>query len=217
MAKRTTKIDGADNTASNTDSGTSETEPTTGAEANGVANETGENTETIGGTAPNKPEEFATEQPKKKRGRPAGSGKKDKTETVDLSSTKRKPSAKGISTLAGVYHFANNTLAMRSNAKEFVIQPQEAQLIAEPLAEVAAEWGIHFDGAENPYLKLGMALMMVYSMRVMAYRARKKEEMKPPENTDENVLNMSEFMKPKQPQAPNTGKVDFSNDKDIGQ
>jgi hypothetical protein len=63
---------------------------------------------------------------------------------------------------------------MRAKAIEFVIQEDEAKVIAEPLSEVLSKWGINFGSADNPYFRLGTALLTVYGMRVVSYSVKKK-------------------------------------------
>lgn len=175
-----------------------------------IAGDVNENTPTNGDVRPEIPFQFAPEQPKKKRGRPAGSGYKTaKSETVDLNS-KRKPTAKGISNLSGLYLFANNTVAASRKAPEFVINDNEAQIIANPLAEVLAEWGIHLDGGENPYLRLFGALTSVYALKTFSYAARRKAEASESKK-DENPFPFQ--ARPTPDAAHKSGMVDFSTDK----
>lgn len=147
--------------------------PGTVAADSGAKIETGNGNDESGSIGA-KPETDAPAPPKRKRGRPPGTGAKAQTPRVDKveAGTTRKPSTKGIQNLAGLYGLLNNTLAARANAPELVIDNSEAQMIAEPLAAVLAKWNIHLDGADNPYLQLGGTMLAVYSMKVMAMRQR---------------------------------------------
>lgn len=182
MAKPNKSVDGETNSPGNEvaeqlANGTGVVEPDNGPE-NPIGSDQ-QQSEPIGA----RPESDAPAPSKRKRGRPPGTGAKAQTVKLDkVAPGKRKPSSKGIENLAGLYGFASNTLAMRIKAPELVITDSEALTIANPFAEVLAEWGIHLDGAENPYLKLAASMMAVYAFKVMAFRQRVMTEkaMTPP-------------------------------------
>lgn len=182
MAKSAKSIDGETNSPGSESGELPATEPGIVATDNGPENTVGsgeQQSEPIGA----RPESDAPAPAKRKRGRPPGTAAKAQTVKLDkVASGKRKPSSKGIENLAGVYGFASNTFAMRLKAPELVITDSEALTIANPMAEVLAEWGIHLDGAENPYLKLAASMMAVYAFKVMAFRQRVMTEkaMTPP-------------------------------------
>ena len=123
----------------------------------------------------------AEQEPRRRRGRPRGENYKPRkpraastdsasSEKVDLGQSKpekRPPTKEEIFALSKIYMLANNAIAASNNAKDFVITEQEAETIAEPLAECLAEWGIYVSGAGSPYAKLIVAGTTVYAGRVV--------------------------------------------------
>jgi hypothetical protein len=125
--------------------------------------------------------------PKKRRGRPPGKGNGKtgntytKTESpkakLDLE-TSRKATPKQIEFVAGFYRQSNNLVALNYKAPDFVISEQEAQAIAEPLADILAEYGLLGEAFQSPWLKLTLVACQVYGQRVIMRVMMEKERLR---------------------------------------
>lgn len=210
MARKPKQVDGtASDTTDESGSGTGTAESAAN-ENSGLGSDDNEIAEAIGNSGDvAKPENDAPIIVKKKRGRkPLSAEERERRAQEKLDNVAeapiKKPSAKSISTLAGLYVAGNNFVAMRSNAPEFVLNDKDGEIIAEPLSEVLAKWGIRLDGGDNPYLKLAGACIAVYGMRAVAFTMRRKTETPTPSPVARAVpTNVTPFGTP-------ATKVDFS-------
>lgn len=82
----------------------------------------------------------------------------------------------GKKAVAEVLHMATNFFAMSTNEPIWKIDEDEAKRVADPLAEILAEWGIRFDGVASPYARLIAAGVTVYGFRAVAVAAKRKAQ-----------------------------------------
>ena len=70
--------------------------------------------------------------------------------------------------VAQLWLMANNFAAMRYNARQFIINEQQAKTIGDPLSDILADWGIYLSGGDSPYMRFLIACIGVYGCATIA-------------------------------------------------
>lgn len=121
-------------------------------------------------------------KPRTRAGKPPGETPQDKLDINGNTIPPRKTATrKGIEALTDNVLMLNNFAAMNYNAPDFQIDREAAKTIAEPLAEILAEWGVSFDFQESPYAKLMQALISVYGAKVYVRYTMATNQTPPPQ------------------------------------
>lgn len=126
------------------------------------------------------------EPPKKRRGRPPGSGNKAKLNPEDPGSApvssgapkKRgpKPSGERLAAMAKQLQGIHTLAAMATGIPECQINEGESAMLAQAFADVAAEYGLSVDGKTGAALQLFGACAMIYAPRYVHFRKRTAQE-----------------------------------------
>ncbi len=127
--------------------------------------------------------------PKRRRGRPPGSGKKSGTDTKaeasDNLTPKRALEAEGISAILLSMH---TMMASFTKVPELEIAPDEANKLGAAMADVSRQYNVKATEKTLAWTHLATTCAMVYGTRVFAYKMRKDMEKKEAEDKGKNVV-----------------------------